>query len=1448
MALKIDLSRKPYFDDYNQENNYYRVLFRPAVSVQTRELNQLQTILQDQIDKFGRSIYKDGAIIEGCSFTFDNSYNYIKILDDYSNGTAISSIEDFKGLTIINSANLQALIVDTVSGFESQAPDFNTLFVKYLNSGTYPNGSVQSQYSNSDVLQLYTSANINLGNVVAANTSNVSGKGYAMTTTEGVIFKSGFFIRVAPQTLIVNKYDNIPDNISVGFDLEENVITPETDSTLVDNAAGSPNEDAPGAHRLKLLPVLATRASSDISNSATFFSLVDFKNGLPVTIRNDPQYSALGKELARRTFETSGDYVINPFILTVENKSSNDANKTNYLNLVSSPGLGYVKGNRIEFLNNNTTKLRKGIDTATVPSQQVTANFGFYVYINEYCGDFNNEQIAQVELHSLPKKSITDGSFLSVGYLSSSKIGTAFVRGVAYDDGIPGIPSTKYRLYLFNVVMSPGFNFSEVKSIIRYDSSVKAVADVVLRYNAATQRNEAFLEDSTGEIMVYPFGQKAIKNDGFANVQYVYRNSSNQQFDIAGSMTIGLTAVGTGQENFYYQGTLSTNGEDSFIIIPTANRRSQSNLTGTVAISPTSLSVTGTATTFTTDYTEGEYIQIALYARRITSVVNSTSLTVDRTIPVVASSGLAHYKEFPVGVPISFKVPGRTITVSGSSATLNLNHSINAAMQCTVYHDVKRSETVPIGKKINLNTHIAIHTSNNVGGTNGPWCLGIPDVHRLRNVYVGTTKSNTNPDMVSDFILDNGQRDSYYGLSYISSRKPLRNDQWLLVVVDNFTQDTSQGKGFFTVGSYPIDDANTANTLAITTAEIPVYTSISTGAAYDLRDCVDFRPYATNTAIANAVSNTAASVNPSTAASSVYVVDGSGSFLPSPDLPYQSTIQYYLPRKDRVALTTGGNILVSEGVPAQRPIAPLEVPDTMTIGVVDVPAYPTLTPSDAAAVGRYDYAVQSTIQQIKRYTMSDIGKLANRIDRLEYYTSLSLVEQSASALLVKSDVTGLNRFKNGILVDPFKDHSIGNTNNPLYRIAIDSTRGEARPLFSQGFVKMFYDNSLSTNTTRTGDIITLNYNSVVNQQQNYASKSINPTPGNQFNYTGSMELYPPGVINVDITKAPDVIGDLNLSSNWVNMQKYISSVYGSQWSNWTNTLNPTQQASLTSSPYAEQIVTTSIQQSQLVGRDLQVQNTQSLVTNGNYVTNVSILPFIQSRSIFFVAKGMKPLTQLYVYFNNVPVTQYCYPLTVYTGTVTTSGGIKKTDTGKNVYTDKDGINYSYNSLYGFTYPAGGALQVDTKGIVYGIFWIPDSTFRSGEIELVLTDVSDLSNIKNATTTSRAKFFATNLFVQTNVSSQIRNPSINTADQNNTNNLNQNANTPTTNDPASSTPPPYYLESSQYNGNDGGWALVVTATELDNVTQIYGYIGASLISMPLSSASSGYEEIGNGGGA
>jgi hypothetical protein len=166
-------------------------------------------------------------------------------------------------------------------------------------------------------------------------------------------------------------------------------------------------------------------------------------------------------------------------------------------------------------------------------------------------------------------------------------------------------------------------------------------------------------------------------------------------------------------------------------------------------------------------------------------------------------------------------------------------------------------------------------------------------------------------------------------------------------------------------------------------------------------------------------------------------------------------------------------------------------------------------------------------------------------------------------------------------------------------------------------------------------------------------------------------------------------------------------------------------------------------------------------------------------------------------------------MTVYTGTVTTSGGYKKTDDGRFVFTDKNSVNYAYSSLFGTTYPANGALKADDYGNVYGIFFIPDATFRTGELEFVLTDVSDLSNIINSSTVSRDTFFATNLFVQTTTNSQIRNPTINTSEQTNQNSLNQNTNTPPSNDPVSATAPPQYITSEQYNGADGGWVTIET---------------------------------------
>ena len=75
MPIQTDLSISPYFDDFTESKNYHKILFKPAVAVQTRELNQLQTILQNQIERFGDNIFAKGTIISGCNFQYYRNYN-----------------------------------------------------------------------------------------------------------------------------------------------------------------------------------------------------------------------------------------------------------------------------------------------------------------------------------------------------------------------------------------------------------------------------------------------------------------------------------------------------------------------------------------------------------------------------------------------------------------------------------------------------------------------------------------------------------------------------------------------------------------------------------------------------------------------------------------------------------------------------------------------------------------------------------------------------------------------------------------------------------------------------------------------------------------------------------------------------------------------------------------------------------------------------------------------------------------------------------------------------------------------------------------------------------------------------------------------------------------------------------------------------------------------------
>jgi hypothetical protein len=604
MPLETNLNTPPYYDDFDANNNFYRVLFRPSTAVQARELTQLQSILQDQVEKFGKHIFVEGSIIDGCGITFDDRLDYIKILDNYSNGTAISSVADFIGKKVYSSNTLlEAIIVNAVEGFEAANPDLNTLYIKYINSGTYANNSPQKKYDPDQIVQIRTVANTLFGTVTVGNSSvNSIGVGYTVSVTEGTIFQKGFFVRVEPQTTIVTKYNNQPDKLSVGFKTNESIITSDSDEELLDNALGSPNYNAPGANRLKLSANLVVRATDNTSitantaNTDNFFSIVDFEGGRAAVIRTDPEYAKLGRQLAKRTYEESGNYIIDPFELAV---TANTSNSTYHV-LSVDKGLGYPLGYRVEFADKRNLNLRKGTDTSSIDNLVVGTGYGNYILVKEFVGVFDTDSIVQVNLCNATATAITSGTYSSTT-LPANTLGTAYVHSVVYDSGTPGTANAQYRMYLNNIRMANGYNFDSVRSVTVQHASANGIADVILT------NGNAYLYDSSLKPLLFPIGRRAIANTSD-------RSYTARQVKSSVTFTSGVATITPDGSNTTFSDTgspLSTTQEDRFIIIPISNTGAPGinkgqpiSLKSTGNIVATSVSANidvGIANTFTAD-------------------------------------------------------------------------------------------------------------------------------------------------------------------------------------------------------------------------------------------------------------------------------------------------------------------------------------------------------------------------------------------------------------------------------------------------------------------------------------------------------------------------------------------------------------------------------------------------------------------------------------------------------------------------------------------------------------------------------------------------------------------------------------------------------------------------------------------------------------------------------
>ena len=71
MSQKTDLNISPYYDDFDESKKFHKILFRAGRPVQARELTQSQSLLQNQVQRFGDHMFKEGSILNGAEKDID---------------------------------------------------------------------------------------------------------------------------------------------------------------------------------------------------------------------------------------------------------------------------------------------------------------------------------------------------------------------------------------------------------------------------------------------------------------------------------------------------------------------------------------------------------------------------------------------------------------------------------------------------------------------------------------------------------------------------------------------------------------------------------------------------------------------------------------------------------------------------------------------------------------------------------------------------------------------------------------------------------------------------------------------------------------------------------------------------------------------------------------------------------------------------------------------------------------------------------------------------------------------------------------------------------------------------------------------------------------------------------------------------------------------------------
>ena len=411
-----------------------------------------------------------------------------------------------------------------------------------------------------------------------------------------------------------------------------------------------------------------------------------------------------------------------------------------------------------------------------------------------------------------------------------------------------------------------------------------------------------------------------------------------------------------------------------------------------------------------------------------------------------------------------------TVVLSGGNTQATISGPDNGTGHVIAYQN---KTLVRKNKSLKPSTAANDWESETIALSSGVFTLAKADIFRFYKI----TDATTNEDITYKFVLDNGQRDNFYGPGKGTLKSgvavPAGN---VTVQYKYFEHSTPSGTGYF---------AGAASYGDVTFSEIPKYTT-TLNETIHLADVIDMRP------LQNPANETF-----------------SGGIARIEDLPKnQSTLsvgtaKYWLPRNDVLTLTSAGTLGYHQGASSYEMEMPTGIP-RKDMALYNISLNPFTFNEEDLNVTRYDN---------RGFKMEDLRDLENRISNVERISTLTLLEAQLASLEVydPNDATFIRQTE-GITGDNFDAVLQSDWSNDDYRATLQNDAQQLLPLYFNKSIGLTYDSDLSLNTcVIKGNNIWPTYTEVVADFGQEEATGV--VPVNQFDIPqsiGSAELTPDG--------------------------------------------------------------------------------------------------------------------------------------------------------------------------------------------------------------------------------------------------------------------------------------------------------------------------------------------------